>query len=115
MTYYEQLKSPEWAAKRQEIIDIANGLCEICENENLKPNEKLQVHHGVYIKDKMAWDYPNDVLYCLCPICHWNIQGDMDELYLEIGRRGLQLDRIRVTVKRGFKTREEREIWQSDL
>jgi len=108
MTYEQQLKQPEWFAKRKEVIALANNTCEQCCGDSA--DDKLEVHHGVYLKGKLAWQYPNDVLYCLCPTCHWNIQEDMDEIYLTLGNRGLELDRLKVMVRRNFETREQKQV-----
>lgn len=105
MTYQEQLRDHRWLSKRAEVINRANGRCEQCDNEL---GERLEVHHGYYVKGKLAWQYDIDTLYCLCSTCHWNIQGDMDELYEMIAHRGLELPQIKAMINKNFETREQK-------
>lgn len=65
MTYEEQLQTPEWRYKRQEIIDRDWGLCNRC-----LTSKNLVVHHKYYIDGRMAWEYPNGALITLCQPCH---------------------------------------------
>lgn len=66
MTYEEQLQTPEWEAKRQEVIDYFWGYCTKCGT-----SKNLQVHHKYYESGRMAWEYPINVcLITLCKDCH---------------------------------------------
>lgn len=65
-TYAEQLLSPNWDKKRVEIINRDNLTCTQC---GIK-NTMLHVHHIKYLKNKKAWDYPNELLTTLCEVCH---------------------------------------------
>lgn len=66
MTYQEQLQTPEWKAKRQEVIDYFWGFCFKCGT-----SKNIQVHHKYYEAGKMAWEYPINVcLITLCADCH---------------------------------------------
>lgn len=65
MNYKEQLKTPEWAAKRQIILARDGRCCTECGK-----NTYLQVHHNYYEDDKLAWEYPNEALRTLCRGCH---------------------------------------------
>lgn len=65
MTYQEQLLTPEWRARRQQIIDRDWGYCTKCMS-----SKNLQVHHLFYIEGKMAWEYPGNALVTLCSDCH---------------------------------------------
>lgn len=65
MTYEEQLQTPEWKSKRQEIIYRDLGLCNRC-----LTSKNLVVHHKYYIDGRMAWEYPNGALITLCKSCH---------------------------------------------
>lgn len=64
MKYLEQLQTQEWKAKRQEIIE-RDKKCQIC-----GANNNLQVHHLIYLKNRLAWEYPNELLIVLCEKCH---------------------------------------------
>lgn len=66
MSYEEQLQTPEWKAKRQEVIDYFWGYCTKCGT-----SRNIQVHHKYYEPGKMAWEYPVNVcLVTLCKDCH---------------------------------------------
>ncbi len=65
MTYKQQLKSPEWKAKRQVILKRDGHCCTECDR-----NTYLQVHHNYYEDGKLAWEYPNEALKTLCRGCH---------------------------------------------
>lgn len=95
MTYYEQLKDPRWIERRQKIILRAASMCEYC-----GARDDLQVHHGVYVKGKMAWEYEDEVLYCLCKTCQWNLHEWMDMAYYEMGKRIMQIHQVLSSVKR---------------
>lgn len=66
MTYTEQLKDPRWDKKRKEVLKRDNFTCVCCYAIKVK----LNVHHGVYFKEKMAWEYDNIYLHTLCDPCH---------------------------------------------
>lgn len=65
MDYAEQLQTNEWKVKRQEVIDLNWGMCELCMS-----SKNLNVHHKKYVKGHLAWQYPNSMLMCLCGKCH---------------------------------------------
>lgn len=58
--YNEFLRSPEWLAKREEIITRDGGMCQMC-----KSRKNLRVHHKSY-EDLLD----NDSLITLCDKCH---------------------------------------------
>lgn len=65
MNYKEQLLDPKWREKRLEIINRDGGMCfKCCSKFN------LEVHHTRYIKNLMAWEYPEKLLVTLCNGCH---------------------------------------------
>ncbi len=66
MNYSEKLKDPRWQKKRLEIMQRDNFKCAYCED----PETTLSVHHLIYLKNADPWDYPNNLLYTLCPNCH---------------------------------------------
>jgi len=87
MAYKDDLKTPQWRDKRYEIIQLAGNKCEYCSDEH----KLLEVHHGVYLKGRRAWEYPNEVLYCLCRDCHFTLQELMEQAQYELGKRQLRL------------------------
>jgi hypothetical protein len=103
MTYSEQLRDPRWKEKRQHIINKADNKCESCDSET----EKLEVHHGYYSKGKMAWEYPDETLYCLCSTCHWDMQERMEQAHYEVAKRNLNLDMVIVSLRRNIPIRIE--------
>jgi hypothetical protein len=66
MTYTEQLKHPNWQRKRLEVMESAGWECENCGTKEVT----LHVHHKIYIKGRMAWEYERDQLMALCEGCH---------------------------------------------
>lgn len=36
----------------------------------------LHVHHKYYVKGKLAWEYPNEALVCLCQTCHQELHNN---------------------------------------
>lgn len=68
MTYWMQLKDPRWQEVRLRILNRAEFRCEECGE---KPEgESLEIHHRYYEKGKMAWEYPDAALLCVCNECH---------------------------------------------
>ena len=63
--YAQQLKSPEWKAKRLEILKRDDYKCTKCGE-----TKKLHVHHLSYTRGCNAWEYPNEQLITLCKGCH---------------------------------------------
>jgi len=58
-----QYRTPEWKAKRAEVMKEAGGKCEDC---GLTKN--LQIHHPKYLPGRKVCEY--DDLQCLCASCH---------------------------------------------
>lgn len=65
-SYTELLKDPRWQRKRLEIMEYWGFKCSHC-GDRTKP---LNVHHGAYEKGRNPWDYPDEMLHCLCDDCH---------------------------------------------
>ena len=63
--YAQQLKSPEWKAKRLSILNRDNHKCTKCGSV-----KGLHVHHLSYTQGCNAWEYPDDNLVTLCGECH---------------------------------------------
>jgi hypothetical protein len=66
MNYQEQLDTAMWQRKRLEKMQSAEWRCEICGDAR----EKLNIHHPKYIDGRMAWEYSDNELQCLCSTCH---------------------------------------------
>jgi len=66
MTYREQLKQPEWEKRRVEKLNSAGFKCEECGASNTT----LEIHHIRYVWGRMAWQYTDEELKCLCDHCH---------------------------------------------
>lgn len=69
--YSDQIKSPKWQMKRNEILNLRGYKCEVCGNTELQ----LHVHHRFYIKGREIHEYDNDVLQVLCENCHSEIHS----------------------------------------
>ena len=65
MRYENQLKTPQWKIKRQQILFRDGKKCTHCGKKT-----KHNIHHTVYIKGRYAWEYENDDLITLCQPCH---------------------------------------------
>lgn len=66
MDYKEQIKSPKWQRRRLEILQRDDFTCQICGCKE----KMLHVHHTAYEKEKMIWEYPDEMLITLCEDCH---------------------------------------------
>ena len=70
MTYTEQLQDPRWKARALEIKEAADWRCEDCYRHAKDLESPLEVHHCFYVTWMMLWDYPNELLICVCRECH---------------------------------------------
>lgn len=70
MKYSEQLKTPEWKAKRDAIVERDLHKCVRCDAK-----KSLQVHHLYYNLSCNAWEYPDTALVTLCKSCHEKEHG----------------------------------------
>lgn len=66
MTFKEQIKHPKWQKKRLEILQRDEFMCVNCGCDY----EMLHIHHFLYKKDKMLWEYEDGYLATLCDDCH---------------------------------------------
>lgn len=73
LNYQSQLNHPLWKEKRNYIVNQRGNECERCGSK-----EHLQVHHIKYLKGKLAWEYEDNLLECLCGICHMK-EHDIDK------------------------------------
>lgn len=73
MSYEQQLQTPQWLAKREEIMRRDWYMCTKCMS-----TKNLQVHHKKYQPGKMAWEYEGWFaldLVTLCRKCHCEEHG----------------------------------------
>jgi hypothetical protein len=66
LSYWEQLRSPQWQRRRLEIMQRDEFRCQYCRDDT----STLNVHHKHYIKGRLAWEYSDDELVTLCEPCH---------------------------------------------
>lgn len=69
--YKEQMTDPRWAARSREIMKRDNFTCQLCG----RSDRGLNVHHIKYQNDLDYWDYPDELLLTVCPVCHAKIHG----------------------------------------
>jgi len=84
MDYNEQLRDRRWQDRKVRILARDKNTCQ---NKNCAHREDtsvlMEVHHLDYIGDKMAWEYPDDLLITLCSKCHKSEQHrPKEEKYL---------------------------------
>lgn len=82
MNFKEQIKSPKWQKRRLEILNRDNFTCQACG----ATDETLHVHHIKYIKNKMYWDYPDEMLITMCDDCHDTEHSCKDDFIQDILR-----------------------------
>lgn len=64
--YRKKLESPKWQKKRLEILSRDEFKCKCCGNAD----NKLNIHHIFYPKNKQPWEIENYNLITLCDNCH---------------------------------------------
>jgi len=77
MKYDDQLKTSAWMRTKYEILKRDNFVCSKCLCDNSE--SQLEVHHILYLKNRMAWDYPDFYLVTLCRRCH-QLEHDHDNI-----------------------------------
>lgn len=77
----ERLQDPRWQRKRLAVLERAGWKCEWCRTDEVN----LQIHHGAYRRDAMPWEYPDEMLYCLCDHCHERAEARKAEAYWKLG------------------------------
>ena len=75
-TYSERLKDPRWQRRRLEILQRSDFSCEDCE----ATDKTLHVHHKLYRKGAMPWEYADHELEALCEDCHEKHHATRDRL-----------------------------------
>ncbi len=74
--YARQLRHPNWQRKRLQILERDEWTCQAC----LARDRELHVHHKVYVKGRLAWEYADDELRTLCKPCHDNWHAGAEHL-----------------------------------
>ena len=64
MKYEEQLKDERWI-KLRDAVKERDKVCQICGSD-----QNLHVHHMIYFKGHLAWEYDHQYLILLCSNCH---------------------------------------------
>lgn len=100
MTYQEKLKNRKWQQKKHEIFELAGYECEEARCRG-GPSEQLQTHHLAYAKGRDPWDYPNELLMCLCAVCHPLRQVEEDKAHAALGiaLRKVPIERLNVVAQ----------------
>ena len=80
--FWEKYKDPRWQRKRLELMELAGFTCEDCGAKD-KP---LNVHHSVYHKGRNPWEYPNNLLRCVCEDCHQRREDLLHDIRVSLGR-----------------------------
>lgn len=65
-SYRELLLDPRWQRRRLDILTRDDWTCRDCESKE----KTLHVHHTVYQKGRLPWEYDDDQLVTLCAECH---------------------------------------------
>jgi len=86
--YWQKLRDPRWQRKRLEVFEAAQFSCERCGDDQ----NPLHAHHLAYRKNVDPWDYPDELLVCLCNQCHqrWHdTKSVLDEVIGGLNDEGL--------------------------
>lgn len=85
--YAEPLKDPRWQRRRLEILDRADFTCQRCGCTS----RTLHAHHKHYLKGRKPWEYEDDLLECLCELCHEDAHAELEALELRIARQPTEM------------------------
>lgn len=66
MNYAQQIKHPNWQKKRLEVLEKWDFTCQCCGAKE----DELNIHHPLYKKGALIWQYEWHELQCLCVKCH---------------------------------------------
>lgn len=89
-TYSEKLRDPRWQRKRLEIMERDGFACSHCRNTEVT----LNVHHRIYRKNAMPWDYEDEVFITLCEDCHTLAEDVKEKLLMSIGKNRMRDERL---------------------
>lgn len=83
-SYVELLRDPRWQRRRLEVLNRAEFACESCGDAT----QTLHVHHKIYRKGALPWDYADQDLVALCETCHEGVsltRRALDEAIAALG------------------------------
>lgn len=83
MSYADDLKHPLWQKCRLRVLEAARWRCARCGDAE----RQLHAHHKAYIRGRRPWEYPQDMLECLCDPCHTKAHAERNLLDLAIAKR----------------------------
>ena len=66
MEYKDYLNDPRWQKKRLEVFEHDKFKCICCGDDK----NRLNVHHLIYYKNKLPWEYELKDIVTLCDKCH---------------------------------------------
>lgn len=66
MGYEGKISSAHGQRKADKVRQRDDYTCKICGDTN----GNMQVHHIIYLPDKLPWEYPDHLLVTLCRKCH---------------------------------------------
>ena len=90
-SYSQLLKDPRWQRRRLEVLQRENFTCQGCG----ATDRTLHVHHGCYWSNQDPWNYPDQLLHCLCEQCHIEAQEFLSLIQTEVGQVPLsELDMV---------------------
>lgn len=104
-TFYQKyLQSPEWAAKRRQILDRDKHKCQTC----LSGREvRLEVHHKSY---EHLGNEPLEELITLCNICHDAITSSNRWRRYVLGHESYEVKGEDYSRERNLKTDDQKDI-----
>ena len=107
MNYAEQLQSSRWQMLKNRILAENNCRCQHCG----RSDARMEVHHVHYIKGRMAWEYPDVMMMCLCCHCHndWHAEHKKAQNALAIALKMIPATRV-YTVAARLMTEAMKEI-----
>lgn len=86
LTYSEKLKDQRWQKKRLALLDASGWKCQSPHCNNPDPKPTLHVHHRVYLRNLMPWEYEDWAYVVLCEDCHEFEQKKMDECHIALAK-----------------------------
>lgn len=100
LSYKQQLLDPRWQRRRLEFCQLKNWRCEDCDSTI----KTLEVHHCIYLRGTMLWNYPDHLLRLCCCDCHEERQAQEEACHSAVAclLRNLPLQRIPVFSRRLF-------------
>lgn len=71
IAYEKKLLDVRWQKKRLDVFNRDKFACKCCGNNQ----GSMHIHHLEYLGNTEPWDYPLDMLICLCSNCHQKETG----------------------------------------